>query len=55
MKGKMLMFNMTHFYSFVYDMTGVLCFRQENEAVKRIYKKHKIQKYFCLSEFDQYR
>ena len=35
------------------DMIDVFCFRQENEAVKRIYKKHKIQKCFYLSKFDQ--
>ena len=35
-------------------MIDVFCFRQGNKAVKSIYEKHKIQKCFYLSEFDQY-
>ena len=42
----MLIFSKTSLCSFVYDMTDVFCFPQENETVKNIYEKHKIQKCF---------
>ena len=45
-KGKMLMSSRTSLSSFVYYKTDVFCFPQENKAVKDIYEKHEIQKYF---------
>ena len=46
MKGKMLMFTKTLIISFVYDMTNVFCFPEDNLKVQAMYDKHKIEKCF---------
>ena len=46
MKEKMLKFSKTSPCSFVYGMIDAFCFLLENQAVKSIYEKHKIQEWF---------
>ena len=44
MKGKILMFAKTSLQSFVYDMIGIFCFR--DQVVQKIYEKYVVDKCF---------